>query len=58
MAYYNSKLALWEPVLEPVERQAANGRTQHTRFGRKTINFLDLVLQVVAGGTLPRKFPE
>ena len=35
MAYYNSKLALWEPVLEPVERQAANGRTHHTRLEEK-----------------------
>lgn len=39
MAYYNSKLALWEPVLEPVERQAANGRTHHTRLEEKLETF-------------------
>lgn len=36
MAYYNSSLAVWEPLIEPNEREKANGLSE---YGPWELNF-------------------
>lgn len=36
MAYYNSALAVWEPLIEPNEREKTNGLTE---YGPWELNF-------------------
>jgi vacuolar protein sorting-associated protein 13A/C len=44
MAYYNSQLALWEPLIEPVE-QVKDGRLMHSPWElRADVSLLNVVI--------------
>lgn len=36
MAYYNSSMAVWEPIIEPNEREKSNGLSE---YGPWELNF-------------------
>lgn len=47
MAYYNSRLALWEPLIEPIER-TKNGKRISTPWELRTkVTYFSLLSQII-----------